>query len=377
MKILLLTDSDAFAGTEQHMLSLATALSREGQLVYVGSPSGSPLAKRCEASGIKTLAVEKKGVVDLGAVAACVRHIRRESIDVLHVHNARMALVASIVRLFVQSIKIVFTQHFIAPTHVSRHGLKRILSDVIHRFIAGGLDQIVCVSFATRTAMLQRGGPYAHCHSTVIYNGIDANQYNLQSADDVSNAKVELNIPTESTVVLIASRLELEKAVDVGLTAFASLVADGRKLILVIAGQGSQLSDLKQLASNLGVEHSVRFIGFRSDIPVLMSASDIFLFTSPVDSFGMSILEAMATMTPVVAANEGGPLEIITDRQTGFLFSKGDVTDLRQKVMDCLMCPHLDQMTSLARNNVENLFSVRTMAIETIKIYESIGSRAL
>jgi glycosyltransferase involved in cell wall biosynthesis len=375
MTVLLLTDSDAFAGTEQHMLALAIALNREGHAVYVGSPSGSPLANRCEASGIETLAVEKKGVVDLGAVASCIRHIRGKSIDVLHVHNARMALVASVVKIFVRSTKIVFTQHFITPTHRSRHGLKRILSDAVHRFIAGGLDQIICVSDATRNAMLNKGSPYSHCHSTVIYNGIDASQYNLVSADAVGVAKVELNIPCDTTVVLIASRLELEKAVHVGLTAFASLVADGKKLILVIAGQGSQLSELKQLASNLGIEESVRFTGFRSDIPVLMAAADIFLFTSPVDSFGMSILEAMAMRTPVVAANAGGPAEIITDGQTGFLFGKGDITDLKQKVMDCLLCPHLDQVTSLARINVENLYSVKKMATETIRVYESLRLR--
>ena len=375
MRVFLLTDSDAFAGTEQHMLALATALTREGHVVYVGSPSGSPLAERCLTSGIDTLAIEKNGTVDLVAVSTCIHHIRTKSIDVLHVHNARMALVASIVKLFVRSIKIVFTQHFIAPTHVSRQGVKRILSDGIHRFIAGRLDQMICVSNATRNAMLKRGGPYSRCHSTVIYNGIDASEYNLQSSDDIGNAKVELSIPSQTKIVLIASRLEPEKAVDVGITAFASLVADGKKLTLLIAGQGSQLSELKQLVSTLGIEDSVRFTGFRSDVPVLMSVADLFLFTSPVDSFGMSILEAMATRTPIVAANAGGPAEIITAGQTGFLFSKGDVTDLKQKVMDCLLCPHLDQMTSLARRNVENLFSVRTMATETIKIYESNGSR--
>ena len=68
VRILLLTDSDAFAGTEQHMLTLAVALKIQDQQVYIGCPSGSPLANRCLDSGISTANIEKNGAVDFKAV---------------------------------------------------------------------------------------------------------------------------------------------------------------------------------------------------------------------------------------------------------------------------------------------------------------------
>ena len=376
MRVLLLTDSDAFAGTEQHMLALSVGLTREGHAVYVGSPGGSLLAERCAASRIETIAIEKIGIVDLIAVAKCVYHIHRNSIDVLHVHNSRTALIASIVKLFVREIRVVFTQHFIAPMHASRHGMLRILSDGVHRFIAGGLDQIICVSESTKTALLKRGGAYSGCKSTVVYNGIDVTGWKPTPTDVINDLKSELNIPPDASIVFIASRLEPEKAVGIGITALVDLLANGMKLVLLVAGNGSQINDLQQLAKKLGIENSVRLLGFRSDIPVLMAAADVFLFTSPVDSFGMSLLEAMVCGTPVVAANAGGPAEIVLDGKTGFLFNKDDIADLRQKVIDCLSCPTLEQVSKAARNSVEINFSVESMALKTIENNETLLSRA-
>lgn len=377
VNILLLTDSDAFAGTEQHMLTLAVALQSQGVMVYVGCPSGSPLAGRCCDVAITTANIEKNGAIDYKAVLDLVRFAKQNRINIVHVHNGRTAIIARLAKLVCPNLKLVFTQHFLAPTHTARTGLKRIVSDLVHRFIACGLVHIICVSNSTRNELLQRRGPYSRCNSTVIHNGIDINKCMPDIKIDFDKVKAELRIPNQTGIVLIASRLEPEKEVVIGLTAFAALVADGYKLILLIAGQGSQLGDLKMLATNLGIAESVRFVGFRSDIPVLMSVADIFVFTSPIDSFGMSILEAMAMKTPVVAANAGGPTEIIKDGLTGFLYNAGDALDLKRKISDCIMCPHLDEVTSHAWRDVEIDFSVNTMVDKTIKVYERALNRGI
>lgn len=376
MRVLLLTDSDAFAGTEQHMLTLSVGLKRAGHEVCVGSPSGSPLADRCGVLGIDTMDVAKIGFIDFIAASKCIRHIHKKSIDLLHVHNSRTAIIAAIVKVFLPGIKVVLTQHFIKPTHVGRRGLERLLSYVVHRFIAGKLDKIICVSETTMTAMIQRGGAYSRCSKTVVYNGIDFDQHKPQCTNAIINLKNELRIPLDSKVVLMASRLEHEKAVDVGITAISELIAIGIPIILVIAGQGSQMNYLKQLATGFGIDDAVRFLGFRTDIPLLMAAADVFLFTSPVDSFGMSILEAMISGTPVVAANAGGPAEIVSDLSTGFLFTEGDPADLRQKLLDCVACPYLDLLLTTARKSVETKFSVGVMATQTIEVYDSLRTRA-
>jgi glycosyltransferase involved in cell wall biosynthesis len=375
VRIFLLTDSDAFAGTEQHMLSLAVALRNAGQEVYVGSPEGSPLSARCAFVGISTVSINKRGAIDTAAAVRCARHIRKERIDVLHAHNARTALIASLVRVLIPSIKVVFTQHFIAPSHSSRKGLQRRLSDLVHKFIAAGIDQIVCVSNATRDALLSRQGPYTCIPSCVIYNGIDFECTGHQRDADLASIRAELNIPTGTRVVLVASRLEPEKQVDIAIRAFANQVRDNPDTLLLIAGQGSLLSDLQRITRDLNIEDSVQFIGFRSDIQILMSLSDVFVFTSPVDSFGLTILEAMSMGTPVIAANAGGPSEIIDDGKTGFLFLPGDVADLNRKLNVCLSTNEIVQVTEQAMRRISLEFSTGRMAENTIGVYESVNKR--
>jgi glycosyltransferase involved in cell wall biosynthesis len=375
MRVLLLTDSDAFAGTEQHIFTLAVALRNAGQEVCVGSPEASPLSVRCTLVGISTISINKRGAMDIAAAVLCVRHIVKKRIDILHVHNSRTALIAKLVKVLIPYIIVVFTQHFIAPSHSSRKGLQRGLSDLVHKFIASGIDHIVCVSNATRDALLSRQGPYAWIPSCVIYNGIDFNSYAHQPDVDLARIRDELNIPIEVRIVLVASRLEPEKAVEIAIRAFADLLIDNPDTLLLIAGQGSQLSNLQNITRDLEVEDKVHFIGFRSDIQILMSLADVFVFTSPVDSFGLTILEAMAIGTPVIAANAGGPAEIINDCETGLLFSPGDVGDLKRKLDFCLSTNEIVHLTEQAMRRVSLEFSTIRMAEITIGVYKSVNKR--
>jgi glycosyltransferase involved in cell wall biosynthesis len=375
MRILLLTDSDAFAGTEQHMLTLAVALTDAGQEVYVGSPKGSPLSVRCAVVGISTVCINKRGAIDIAAAVLCAVLIRKQRIDILHIHNARTAFIANLVKVLIPRIKVVFTQHFIAPSHSSRKGLRRGISDLAHKFIATGIDHIVCVSNATRDALLARKQRYASIPSCVIYNGIHFDESYLHRDADLSSVRVELNIPIDKRVFLVASRLEPEKEVEIAIRAFADLVSEKPDTLLLIAGHGSHLGELQDIARELEVGNSVQFIGFRSDIQTLMSIADVFIFTSRVDSFGLTILEAMSMGTPVIAANAGGPSEIINDGDTGFLFSAGDVADLKRKLDFCLSSNELMQVTEQAKRRLSLEFSTGRMAENTVLVYESVSKR--
>jgi 1,4-alpha-glucan branching enzyme len=196
-----------------------------------------------------------------------------------------------------------------------------------------------------------------------------------QRDTDFTGIHAELNIPIDVRIVLVASRLEPEKAVDVAIRAFADLLTDHPDTVLLIAGQGSQLSNLQQITQDMDVGDSVYFIGFRSDIRLLMSLADVFVFTSPVDSFGLTILEAMSMGTPVIAANAGGPTEIINDGETGFLFSSGDVVDLKRKLDFCLSNNEMVHVIEHATRHVSLEFSTSRMSENTIGVYESVNKR--
>jgi glycosyltransferase involved in cell wall biosynthesis len=369
VRILLLTDSDAFAGTEQHMLTLAVALQKQDQQVYVGCPIGTPLAVRCLDSQISTVKIEKNGAVDFKAIIDLVAFAKQRKIDIVHAHNGRTALIARLAKCFYPSLKVVFTQHFIDPSSAKRSGISKTISKAIHSIIATGLDHIICISAAVEEAIDLRSDAYTRCSKSVIWNGIDTSHLNVPTPADIQNLRVDLEIPSTAKVILSASRLEPEKSVDLIVRAFAIICRDNPNVLLFIAGTGSQLSILRNLVTQLKITPNVRFVGFRTDVSSLMCMANVFVIASEAEPFGLSILESMLLGTPVVAANAGGPKEIIDDELTGFLFNPGDVNDLEATINRCLNLEGAGEVTEHAKQVVTNKFSASRMARETLHIY--------
>lgn len=375
MNILLLTDSDAFAGTEQHMLTLAVALQNQQQQVYVGCPSGSPLETRCLDSGVSTAKIEKNGAFDLKAVLDLAAFVKQNYVSVVHVHNGRTALIARLAKFLCPTVKVVFTQHFIAPSSAKRSGLSKLVSNAVHSFIAGGLDHIICISASVEDAINMRSDAYTACSKSVIWNGIETGHLKMPNCQEIQNLRDELQIPSSAKVVLSASRLEPEKSVDLIVNAFAVICLDNSNVMLVIAGAGSELNNLRNLVTQLEITPNVRFVGFRTDVDTLMCMANVFVIASEAEPFGLSILESMSLGTPVVAANAGGPKEIIDDGLTGFLFNPGDVNDLKVIINRCLNLEFASDVTEHAKNAVNDKFSAFRMASKTLSIYESCAVR--
>jgi glycosyltransferase involved in cell wall biosynthesis len=375
MNILLLTDSDAFAGTEQHMLTLAVALQNQQQQVYVGCPSGSPLETRCLDSGVSTAKIEKNGAFDCKAVLDLGAFVKQNYVSVVHVHNGRTALIARLAKFLCPTIKVVFTQHFIAPSSAKRSGISKLVSNAVHSFIAAGLDHIVCISAAVEDAIDLRNDAYARCSKCVIWNGIDTSITKVPTTADIQNLWDDFEISSSAKIILSASRLEPEKSVALILKAFAIICRDNPNVTLVIAGGGSELINLRNLVTQLEITPKVRFVGFRTDVSSLMYMADVFVIASEAEPFGLSILESMSLGTPVVAANSGGPKEIIDDCLTGYLFVPGDVNDLQAAINRCLNLESPNDLTERAKQVVINKFSASRMASETLKVYDLCKAR--
>jgi N-acetyl-alpha-D-glucosaminyl L-malate synthase BshA len=95
--------------------------------------------------------------------------------------------------------------------------------------------------------------------------------------------------------------------------------------VLVLVGEGPMLREAKELATQLGVQKHVRYLGKQLDIVSILGCSDVLLFPSEVESFGLAPLEAMACELPVVASDSGGIPEVVTHGVDGFLAPVGDI----------------------------------------------------
>ncbi|HZJ93538.1 MAG TPA: glycosyltransferase [Thiopseudomonas sp.] len=159
-----------------------------------------------------------------------------------------------------------------------------------------------------------------------LYNRIDVEAV---QAEQVSReaAREFLNLPLDAWVVGNVGRLHPDKDQATLIKGFAKALPDlPAGSLLAIMGSGRLEQQLKQLAVDLGMADSVRFLGQVPNGRRYFKAFDLFALTSDHEPFGMVLLEAMAAGVPVIATNCGGAKEVVSDSE--YLFELGDVAGL-------------------------------------------------
>src|SRR3989344_3264885 len=152
------------------------------------------------------------------------------------------------------------------------------------------------------------------------------------------------------------------KGVGLLLDAFQALCARHSHIKLVIAGQGAQQGTYEQEVAKRSLQYRVQFLGHVAWDRVKNVYDEADVVVSPhlwVEPFGRSIVEAMARGKLVVAANCGGPAEIIKTARSGMLFERGDVKDLSRKIQEALLMNTFDrrEMTKRGREWVASALS--------------------
>jgi glycosyltransferase involved in cell wall biosynthesis len=373
MKVLILHDTSNYAGTESHIMTLATGLSNiDGVDIELLVPDASELHQRCVVNTICHHVSSPSFITFFLRTFYVVRKYRPQ---VLHTHNGRTTIIAVLVSKLL-TCKVVATQHFLDPAHVTNGGIIGRLKRIVHQWVGKQLDFRICVSQATLRCMEQRGDLIAKRSDLVkvIYSGITQRDSNNDLREHCKSVILsELRLPCDTQLVLTAARLEREKSVDTFVRALIPICLWKSSVHAVVAGDGAEAAELRSLSEQNGVSQQIHFLGFRSDVDRLMLAADLFVLSSSIESFGMVLLEAMVSRTPVIAPDGGGPKEIVVDHESGLLYSPGDVGELTDAIKELLDNPKLcDSMAERAYSRAISAFSVSQMASETLAVYSAV-----
>jgi glycosyltransferase involved in cell wall biosynthesis len=372
MKVLMLQDTKNYAGTEAHVLTLSAALSDLGSInAELLVPRGSELEQRGRTIGIRCHVCNQNTLAFFCKTFLVVMKTRPE---IVHAHNGRSALISVLVSKIL-GFKVVATQHFLEPAHVSSTGILGKVKRVIHQWVGRQVDHRICVSNAAFVNMQRRGDTIAKRAEsyTVIHNGIDVKNVLSGVTKMRDDVRTEFRIPVSSKLVTCAARLEAEKNIDVLIDAFKIIVDAGTDATLVIMGEGSQRMDLQQHVNGLRLTESVTLAGFRTDVHSVIAASDAFVLPAANEPFGLVLLEAMSLGVRTIAASSGGPLEIIDDGITGYLFRPDDVEHLSKQLLHALN-EHIQGATALGATQqvITDNFSSSAMAHATSRTYFSV-----
>jgi len=152
----------------------------------------------------------------------------------------------------------------------------------------------------------------------VIYNGVNAHAFDGWIPDPGSIRRGYAIGPLDP-MVLFVGRLTVQKGPDLLVEAIPMILRYYPRTKFVFAGDGDMRGRCEQRATQLGVAHACRFLGWRGGLELvnLYKISDVVCVPSRNEPFGITVLEAWSAGKPVVASQNGGPGEFVWHQVTG------------------------------------------------------------
>lgn len=362
MKILfIITRADTIGGAQVHVRDLSKALIEDGHEVLVVVGSSGPytdelLLNQIPFQTCSSLFRSIKPIQDLKSLRFINRTIKEFQPDLIVAHSSKAGILGRAVAKFNQ-IPCIFTAHGWAFTEgVSQP--TRALYKVIERFFSSLADRIICVSDYDRQIGI-KAGIKSSCLKT-IYNGMPDISPSLRAHPGDHNDKVN---------IIMIARFDHQKDHSTLIRAFQG-VPDAE---LTLVGDGPRLHTVKALVDELRLSQKVNFLGFRKDIPQILSHAHIFTLISHWEGLPLTIIEAMRSGLPVITSKVGGAAETIVEGISGFAVPRSEVDILRGHLNRLVMDAQLRiQMGKAARQRYEQLFTFERMFSETYQTYEFV-----
>lgn len=253
-------------------------------------------------------------------------------------------------------------------------GKKRSLN-ITDRLVLDSYEKVVALSSKHADYLVDNEGVRSE-RIEVINNGVDVEEFSpVGSVDEKINLRRGLSIPEDSVVVAIVAALRPEKNHLMFLDAASRLMEKRKNMYFLIVGDGPEMDKLSRESVNRKMEGHISFLGVRTDVAEILKCVDISVLCSypVVETFPVTVLEAMASGLPVVSTDVGSVSEIIREGNDGFLIKPGDVDALEARVADLADEPGLrSSMGSNGRKRVVDNFSKRIMLDKYRGLFKSL-----
>jgi glycosyltransferase involved in cell wall biosynthesis len=347
-RILYVNHTGTVSGAERMLLHMLDVLDRERYEPVVMCPAEGTLASLVDARGIpcvempalqarftaNPLALAKYLCSFAAMIASLNREVRVVSPQGIHANSVRAGIAATIATIGTRTPVLWHVQDDL-PRHPISSAI-RMLAFFSRR------TQIAGVSRATTDRFC---GALPFCaRAEVLYNGVDLSDFALRPACEPW-LKRELGLRDDDFLCCAIGQINPRKGLDSLIGGMKRIASDVPQMHLAIIGAPLFNRDAKYRdalvaqAARLGLADRVHFIGFRNDIANILRGADLLIHNANEESFGLVLVEAMASGTPVLATRVGGIPEIIQHDATGTLVPAKDEIALAATLRALMMDP--------------------------------------
>ena len=365
LTILHTIDTTGPGGAETVFIELATRLPRDKYRAIVVIRGKGWVYEELYRRGVEPILLDAKGSFNWRYLLKLREIIRRENVDLIQSHllgaNVYSAMAGMMTR-----IPVIATFHGAVDINTKERfmGLK-------FGAINFGTKAVVAVSESLRQDLLQRT-PLSASKLRIIYNGVPCQAFSLKKTNTL---RERFGWGPEVTLVGSLGNIRSAKGYDLLLRAAALLKSHSRPFRFVIAGQGKAgLEDeLLKLRDELGLTDTVQFLGFNDDPAAFLANLDIFLLSSVSEGFSIATIQAMAAGLPVLVTKSGGPQEIVSHGETGWMVEANNPTAIADGLSLLASDNELaSRLAAQGKAHATDTFDLSTMLHAYQNLYESV-----
>lgn len=259
------------------------------------------------------------------------REIKKDKVDLVHIQEAGSLGISALMFAKLRKIPVVGALH-LTPEQIVRF-IKinpfNLTIKIINQFLKIYYNSCAAVMVPTQTfgRILKNIGVKKEL--VIVSNGVDIKRFTPAKEDFQIFKKYHL--PNDKILFLYLGRIDKDKNIA---TIIKALTKTLEKIHLVIAGQGLEEKNLKDLINKLKVSDKISWLGLlpEEDLVKIYQAVDCFIIMSPYEVQSIVTLQAIACGLPVIASNKGALPELVHDKKNGFLIETYDFKTLSQKM---------------------------------------------
>ncbi len=345
------------------LLALATGVDRSRFRSLVLLPSEGWLHKRLQEQGIPLFLAKSNAWYDFCLPTAMARLVRQEKVDLIHSHLPDQNFYSCLVGRLTGS-KTIVTYHS-SPRCAERERLRWAIK---LWFVRHSAAAVVVVSDHLKQSL--RSLEFPADRLVRIYNGVEVGRFALPQTGRLG---AELNCQNGTKLIGMVANLRESKGYEYFIQAARQVTDLMPQTRFVAIGEIDQgiAKRLRELVQQMSLQDRFFFLGFREDVPGLLSDLDVFVLSSISEGFSLATVEAMAAGKPVIVTRSGGPQEIVDDGRTGFLVPPADPDALAGKICELLANPErAADLARTARAKVASSFTLEKMIPEYERLYE-------
>jgi glycosyltransferase involved in cell wall biosynthesis len=354
----LITGLEKGGGAEAMLLKTLPYLKSTKQAVAVLRGEGE-IGKKLEEERVKVYYLNMKSYLDFGVLSR-YRRVMQE---------------------FQPDIQVNYLIHadIFGRVLAKRYGVKKLVSYIrgrytkfpysfLDKFTLNKVDFLLTNS-KTNLKRYREKYNFSSLNSDCIVNGVELNQdFDVVK---IKNLKEFFNLDTKDFVVTVVGRLHRVKSLDTFIKALNVLKQKDIKFKAIICGRGKEENNLKRLVHKFKLDKQVVFLKNRNDILDILKISNVFVLPSIKEGMSNALLEAMSVGLPAVVSDIEGNMELVKDKENGYIFKLFDYIDLAEKIIT--IQEKKEESEVMSKKNIEKVKKYYDIRIVRDKLDEFLN----